>query len=102
MAKGKAGTTAHKIKTTNLSHHHGERDMSYLKPPKFRNHVTITELSRIVGRDISRLRQLEREGRIPEAARVERGTLQIRLWSPAQVEEIKDIISQLRPGRPAK
>lgn len=100
MAKGRAGTTSQRIKTS-LSHH-GERDMSYLKPPKFRNHVTITELSRIVKRDISRLRQLERDDRIPKATRVERGTLQIRLWSPEQVEEIKDIVSKLRPGRPPK
>jgi hypothetical protein len=102
MAQGRKGTTSHKLKTTSLSHHTGARDMSYLKPSKFRNHVTITELSRIVGRDTSRLKQLEREGRIPEAARIERGTLLIRLWSPAQVEEIKHIISQLKPGRPSK
>jgi hypothetical protein len=98
MAQGKAGTTSHRRKTQ-LSHH-GARDMAYIKPPKFRNHVTITELSRIVNRDTRRIRQLEKEGRIPEAVRVERGTLLIRLWSPAQVEEIKDIISKLRQGRP--
>lgn len=103
MASGKAGTTTHKYKkTSSTGQHHTARDMSYLKPAKFQNHVTITELSRIVNRDTSRLRLLEREGRIPEAIRVKRGTLQIRLWSPEQVEEIKDIISQLRPGRPAK
>jgi hypothetical protein len=76
--------------------------MSYLKPRKFRDHVTITELSRIVDRDISRLRQLEKEDRIPKAVRVKRGTLEVRLWSPEQVEEIKAIISTLRPGRPSK
>jgi hypothetical protein len=102
MAPGRKGTTSHKRKTTVLSHHHGARDMSYLKPAKFRNHVTITELARIVNRDPSRLKQLEKEGRIPEAARIERGTLLIRLWSPAQVEEITEIISQLKPGRPSK
>jgi len=98
VAKGKAGTTAHKIKTSLANH--GQRDLSYLKPKKFQKHVTITELARIVNRDVSRLRQLDREGRIPEAARITRGTLEIRLWSPAQVEEIKEIFSNMRPGRP--
>ena len=79
---------------------HGQRDLSYLKPPKFRNHVTLVELSRIVNRDPSRIKQLERAGRIPVPARIKRGTLEIRLWSPAQVEEIREIISQMRPGRP--
>lgn len=97
MAKGRAGTVSHK--KVSRFHHHGQRDLSYLKPRKFRDHVTITELSRIVNRDISRLRQLEADGRIPTAARVSRGTLEVRLWSPAQVEEIKQVISQLRPGR---
>lgn len=98
MAKGRAGTTRHKIKTG--FHHHGQRDLSYLKPRKFQNHVTLVEASRIVNRDPSRLRQLEKDGRIPTAARVKRGTLEIRLWSPAQVEEIKEVVAGLKPGRP--
>src|SRR5262245_24363294 len=98
MTRGKPGTVVHKIESQYAKH--GRRDLSYLKPPKFRNHVTIIELSRIVNPNRSRLRQLEREGRIPIPARVKRGTLEIRLWSPSQVEEIMDIISQMRPGRP--
>lgn len=76
------------------------RDVAYLKPDKFQDHVTITELANKVGRTVSWLRLLERDGRIPKAARVKRGQLQVRLWSPAQVEEIIDIISTHRPGRP--
>lgn len=98
MAQGKAGTTRHRIKTGLTGH--GQRDLSYLKPRKFQNHVTLIELSRIVNRDPSRIRQLEREGRIPTPARVTRGTLEIRLYSPKQVEEIREIISTLKPGRP--
>lgn len=76
------------------------RNVNYLKPPRFSTHLTISELSREVDREISWLRQLEREGRIPKAARVTRGALEVRLWSPAQVEEIKEIIASHRPGRP--
>jgi hypothetical protein len=78
-----------------------KRDTSRLKPAKFQNHRTIGELAREVDRDISWIRVLEAEGRIPKAIRVKRGRLQIRLWSPEQVEEIKEIFSNMKPGRPA-
>jgi len=76
------------------------RDLQFLKPRKFQNHMTIAELARYVKRDISRIRQLEREGRIPEAIRVKRGQNMVRLWSPDQCVEILNIVSELRPGRP--
>lgn len=76
------------------------RDLDYMKPEKFRNHLTLTELSRLVSKDIDWLRRLEAAGRISKAARVKMGQLEIRLWSPAQVEEIKVIMSQMRRGRP--
>lgn len=76
------------------------RDVSYLKGARYKHFKTLTELSEIVDRDPSRLIQLEREDRIPKASRVTRGQLQVRLWSPAQVEEVKEIISKLKPGRP--
>jgi hypothetical protein len=80
---------------------HGlKREISYLKPPKFRSYYTIKEVAQEVGRDVSRIRILETEGRIPKAVRVTRGSLEIRLWSPAQVEEIREIFAALRPGRP--
>jgi hypothetical protein len=76
------------------------RDVSYLKPPRFKDHLTLAELSEKVGRDASWLRVLERDARIPRATRVRRGQIDVRLWSPAQVREIEQIISQHRPGRP--
>jgi hypothetical protein len=75
------------------------RDLTYLKPPKFKDHLTISELSIETRRTISWLRKLEQDGRIPQAARVQRGELEVRLWSPKQVEEIKRILATLRPGR---
>lgn len=76
------------------------RDVSYLKPNKFRNYLTLSELSRMVGRDPSWIRALERDDRIPKASRVKRGELEVRLWSPEQAKEIQAIIAQHRPGRP--
>ena len=81
---------------------HKMRDVDFMKPSKFKNYFTITELAREVNRDTSWLKHLERHGRIPEAARVEVGELQVRLWSPTQVKEIKEILSKMRPGRPKK
>lgn len=78
------------------------RDVSYLKPKGFQNHVTITELERIIDRDVSWIRKLERAGRIPTATRRQVGVLSVRLWSPAQVEEIKLIVSKIKRGRPSK
>lgn len=76
------------------------REVGYLKPAKFQDYLTITELANEVGRTISWLRLLERDDRIPKAARVKRGKLRVRLWSPAQVEEIKEILATHRRGRP--
>jgi hypothetical protein len=76
------------------------RDVSYLKTAKFQDYLTLKELSDYVEKDPSWIRHLERVGRIPKAARVKRGKILIRLWSPAQVEEIQGIIAQHRPGRP--
>lgn len=77
------------------------RDLKFLKPKKFRNHMTIAEVARYVKRDPSRIRQLERQDRIPKAARVSCGSLEVRLWSPEQADEIKRIVNSLRPGRPS-
>ncbi len=83
-----------------VRHRINARDMSHVKPPGYENYVTITECARIVERDISWLRRLERAGRIPVAHRVTVGELQVRLWSPEQVDEIKEILSTMRVGRP--
>lgn len=79
---------------------YGPRDVSYLKPKRFQDYVTINELSKLVKKDISWLRYLERVGRIPKASRVKRGQLEVRLWSPRQVEEIKAILATHQVGRP--
>lgn len=76
------------------------RNVSYLKPPRFREHLTLMELCERLEKDPSWIRQLEKDGRIPKAVRVDRGQISIRLWSPAQVEEIESIIATHRPGRP--
>lgn len=77
-----------------------KRDVNYFKPRGRKDYLTLTELSIKVQRDPSWLRHLERIGRIPKAARVKRGKLLIRLWSPEQADEIERIISTHRVGRP--
>jgi tRNA(Ser,Leu) C12 N-acetylase TAN1 len=77
-----------------------KRDVTYLKPPRFAHYLTLSELCVAVERDPSWIRLLEKDGRIPRAQRVKRGRIEVRLWSPAQVEEIKAIIATHRPGRP--
>jgi len=76
------------------------RDVTYLKPVKFQDYLTLAELAAFCARDPSWLRYLEKEGRIPEAQRVQRGQISVRLWSPAQADEIKAIIDTHHPGRP--
>jgi len=72
------------------------------KPRKFRNYLTVGELAELVGRDVSRIRKLEKEGKIPQASRVQCGQIEVRLWSPAQVEEIQRLFDEvIRPGRPS-
>jgi hypothetical protein len=76
------------------------RDTGYLKPKKFQDYMTLSEVASAVERDPSWIRLLEANDRIPKATRIKRGQLQIRLWSPAQVDEIRAIIATHRPGRP--
>jgi hypothetical protein len=92
MPKGKKGLTAR----------NKMRDIAYMKPKGYENHVTLLECARLVNRDPSWLRRLEKADRIPKAKRVPLGKTMIRLWSPLQVNEIRDIISKLHPGRPRK
>jgi hypothetical protein len=78
------------------------RDIAYLKPARFKDYLTLSEVARAVNRDPSWIRLLEGDRRIPKAHRIQRGQVSVRLWSPAQVEEIKKILSEMRVGRPAK
>jgi hypothetical protein len=68
------------------------------KPEKFQHYFTLAEVSRELLKDISWIRKLERQGRIPQAKRIQRGELSIRLYSPEQVEEMRRIFSEMRPG----
>lgn len=76
------------------------RDTSYFKPRSMKDGLTLAEMARHVGCDPSWLRKLESQNRIPKAARVKRGKLNVRVWTPAQADEIKSIIAQHHPGRP--
>lgn len=75
---------------------------SWMKPKRFQDYFTLTELSWEVDRDVSWVRKLEKQGRIPRATRHKIGELHIRLWSPEQVEEIRTIIHEIKKGRPPK
>lgn len=78
------------------------RDVGFLKPKGYEKHLTITEVSQRVDRDISWLRRLERNNKIPKAHRVKHGSLSVRLWSPTQVKEIEKVLKNAKPGRPRK
>lgn len=78
----------------------GPRNLDYLKPPKFRNYLTIGEVAEFVPVDPKWLVRLEKADRIPRAQRVQRGKLSVRLWSPKQAEEIRRIIEGHHVGRP--
>jgi hypothetical protein len=78
------------------------RDLAYMKPRNYTEHMTLGEVAREIGCDPSWIRKLERADRIPKAVRVQRGEISVRLWSPEQVEEIREIIDSHQPGRPPK
>jgi hypothetical protein len=78
------------------------RDVTFMKPKGHEKWLSITELSVKTEKDVSWLRKLERERRIPVAKRFPHGELSIRLWSPAQVAEIERILGTLKRGRPRK
>lgn len=83
-----------------VSHRAKMRDVSFIKPIGMEGYFTITELSRAIDRDVSWIRKLERDDRIPAAHRVKHGKLSVRLWSPKQVDEIRAITAAIKPGRP--
>lgn len=73
-------------------------DFKRWKPRNMRNHLTVTELCRAVNRTPSRIKQLEREGRIPKPVRVQVGKLEVRLYSPSEVAKIKAYFNKTNPG----
>jgi hypothetical protein len=70
-------------------------DFSRWKPKGFENHKTAREVADLVGRDKSRLFQLEREGRIPSPIRVKVGRHKVRLYSEAECAKIKEVFSEI-------
>lgn len=70
-----------------------------VKPKGFEQHLTVLEVARIVNRDRSALARAEKTGRIPRPVRVKVGRLQVRLYSPEEVEKIKQHFANVRPGR---
>jgi hypothetical protein len=80
----------------------GPPKVDHLKPEKYKGYLTISEVARRVNRDVSRIKHLERQDRIPKAVRHKVGKLEIRLYSPAAVAEIEEIFKTLKPGRPKK
>lgn len=90
-------------KAKRVRHRLKQRNMNYIKPEGFEKYFTLIELSRKVGKDSRYLRKLENDDRIPKAHRVPLGKSEVitmRLWSPMQVKEIKQILSRMKPGRP--
>lgn len=75
---------------------------SYFKPAHFKHYLTLSECAEAVGRHPSHLIRLERKGKIPKPSRIQRGQLNVRLYSPEQVGEIKSILSKVKLGRPRK
>jgi hypothetical protein len=69
------------------------------KPPGFEHYLTITEAGLQLGKDPRWIKRLDTLGRMPEAKRVQRGLISIRLYSPDQVEEMREIFKTHKPGR---
>jgi len=78
-----------------------QRNTKYMKPEGFTHYLTLSELSLATDKDARYLRRLEAANRIPKAKRVQVGQLSVRLWSPNQVNEIHDILSRMKRGRPS-
>ena len=77
-----------------------ESHVNRFKPKKKGYHgwITLGELSVVVNKDRDYLRRLEREDRLPVPKRIKRGRLYVRLYSPRQVDECKEILANMRPG----
>jgi predicted DNA-binding transcriptional regulator AlpA len=74
------------------------RDPSYFKPKKFKHYKTRKEVAVLLGVDESWLYKREKDGTIPSPARIKRGLLEIRLYSPEVIDEIAKIKAKIKPG----
>lgn len=73
----------------------------HLKPKGYEDWFTLSEVSFAVERGPKHIVQCEKAGTIPQAKRIpfDGGVAGIRLWSPAQVAEMRMIFAARRPGR---
>lgn len=76
-----------------------KRHPDYWKPKEFKHYKTLGELASDLEKDPSWLRKLERRGTIPRPPTVKRGQLHIRLYSPENEAEIKEILKTVKAGR---
>lgn len=74
-------------------------DFDRWKPDNMRDHLTTVEVARLVGRDKSRIMQLERAGVLPKPVMVKVGMLKVRLYSPKEVAKIRKHFENARPGQ---
>lgn len=70
------------------------------KPKGFEDYLTVNEVVTIIKRDRRRLTQLEKAGKLPRPVRVKVGRLQVRLYSPEEVKQIKAYFKNAKPGNP--
>jgi hypothetical protein len=77
-------------------------DSERWKPKGLRDHLTINEVAKKVGRDTSRIRQLEKGGKIPAPIRVRVGRLRVRLYSEQEAAKIAEHFKNAKTGRPAQ
>jgi hypothetical protein len=68
--------------------------VKWMKPSRFAHYKTSKELACALQIDPRTLKRLEGRGIIPEPARVKRGRLSIRLYSPENEDEIKRILKE--------
>ena len=82
----------------------GQRDKSERwKPEGFEHYLTMAELCRAVKRDPSRVRRAEQAAKrgeivFPSPIRVKVGKLRVRLYSPEEVEEVREWFRNAKPG----
>lgn len=74
------------------------RSPDYFKPKQFKHYFTLRELAVFVSRDPSRIREMEKRDMIVSPARVKRGEIFVRLYSPEQADEIKIFFDNLKRG----
>lgn len=67
-----------------------------MKPEGMKDYLTRRQLADLLGRDIKRLSQLEKENRIPSPIRVKQGKQTFRLYSPKEVEQIVEFFKGIK------